>query len=133
MASKCESNHAGDSDMPKGSYKVFSLNEKVVYVKQGDCQLFLQQKWVQGQPRIAVWSLQPRVMCKFPDSKEKRTLLKEGEGSREDYCKQSSLEKLRVWSTMAFHWLHCDSFNWLKSWQARRGRLSSAHWALLSS
>ena len=33
---------------------------------------------------------------------------------------------------MAFHWLSCDPFLWLSSWQEKEGNLSSSSWALLS-
>lgn len=123
-----------DSDMPKRSYKVFSFKWKGCLYTTRRLSGISPAKMFKVNQELQFGSLQPWwVTCKFPHSKEKRTLFKEGEGSWEDYRKQSSLEKLRIWK---YKWLFidrtADSFNWLKSWQERRGSLSSAHWALLS-
>lgn len=39
-----------------------------------------------------------------------RAVLNRGKWSWDSSSKQSPLEKLRVWSTVAFHWVGCDSF-----------------------
>lgn len=51
------------------------------------------------------------VMCQSPHNKERRTLLKRGKGSWQGYSKQSAVEKMRVQSIVAFHWLSCDNLS----------------------
>ena len=98
--------------------KVYSVGHETINdcdLKQMNCQLFLQQRWVYSESskncnsRLATKANQVQV----PTWQRKELLLQKGRGSWKSCSKQH----------VAFHWL--------SPYQERRG--ISSYWALLSS
>ena len=101
--------------------------------KHTDCQLPLQLKQkkecIQNLQRMAIWGLElwPAMAKSFTKQGEENAF-KEGERSWRAVVNTGSLEELRVWSSLAFHWLMVAVFDWLTSGQARKRNLSSSCW-----
>ena len=70
---------------------------------------------------MAIWGLElwPAMAKSFTKQGEENAF-KEGERSWRAVVNTGSLEELRVWSSLAFHWLMVAVFDWLTSGQARR-------------